>query len=92
MKFDFNQEKNELLFQIRGISFPEIIEAIAENGILLDIPHPNQEKYPIQRMFVVNVFHYTYCVPYVLNNDVCFLKTIYPNRKFQYLIKGDENA
>ena len=88
MKYEFNIDKNELLFKERGISFPDIIEAILENGVMLNIDHPNQEKYHNQKMLVVNVNNYAYCVPYVLKDNSFFLKTIYPSRKFQYLIKG----
>ena len=37
---------------------------------------------------------YVYVVPCVLENDVCFLKTIFPSRKYtaKYLgSKGEEN-
>ena len=66
-----------------------VIEAIAEKGVLLNFDHPNQEKYPKQRVLVVEVNGYAYCVPYVIQGDTWFLKTIYPSRKFKYLIKGD---
>jgi len=89
MKYEFSTDKNELLFKERSISFPEIIEAILENGVMLNIDHPNPKKYPNQKMLVVNVNNYTYCVPYLLKENSYFLKTIYPSRKFQYLIKGD---
>ncbi|MGC9385247.1 MAG: hypothetical protein ACP5D6_11665 [Kosmotogaceae bacterium] len=52
MKFDFNQEKNELLFKRRGVTFYEVVESIAENGILLNFDHPNKEKYPNQKVLV----------------------------------------
>ena len=90
MEFDFNKEKNEILFKERGISFYQIIEAIAENGILLNVKHPNEEKYPDQWMMIVNYNDYTYCVPYVLDGSTYFLKTIFPNRKFLYLLDSQE--
>jgi len=90
MKFDFNPTKNELLFSTRGVSFPQVIEALAKNGLLYDIPHPNTDAYPNQRIFVVRLDSYTYCVPYVLENNICFLKTIYPSRKFHQIVKGDK--
>ena len=46
MKFDFNKNKNEKLFRERGVSFYNVIEVIAENGVLLNFEHPNKEKYP----------------------------------------------
>jgi uncharacterized DUF497 family protein len=36
MEFDFNQEKNDLLFKKRGVTFYDVIESIAEKGILLN--------------------------------------------------------
>ena len=91
MKFDFNQEKNEFLFKERGVTFYEVIEAIAENGILLNFNHPNKEKYFNQKVLVVNIDNYAYCVPYVVDGDTWFLKTIYPCRKFKYLIEGGKD-
>ena len=80
--FNFNAEKNELLFKTRGITFNQIIEVIENEGVLLDFQHPNQEKYPNQMIMVVKLNDYTYCVPYVLNGEELFLKTIFPNRDF----------
>jgi hypothetical protein len=65
-----------------------VIEAIAEKGILLDFPHPNQERYTNQKVLVVELSGYAYCVPYVINGDTWFLKTIYPSRRFKYLLEG----
>ena len=91
MKFDFNQQKNAQLFKDRGVTFYNVIEAIENDGILLNFEHENKEKYPNQKVMVINMNNYTYCVPYVIDNETWFLKTIYPNRKFKYLIGGTEN-
>ena len=88
MIYDFNNEKNKLLFKERGVTFQHVIDSIAEKGLLLDFQHPNIEKYPKQRIFVVDVFGYTYCVPYVENDDVIFMKTIFPSRKFLCLLEN----
>ena len=90
MEFDFSQEKNDLLFIKRGVTFYKVIEAIAERGILLNFDHPNQQKYPEQKILVVNLDGYAYCVPYVIEGGKWFLKTIYPSRKFRHLI-GESN-
>ncbi len=90
MNFDFNLEKNEILYHKRGISFYKIIESIAENGVLLDFEHPNKEKFPDQRIMIVEYNNYTYAVPYVINDRGYFLKTIFPSRKFMYLIKKEK--
>ena len=72
MEFDFNEDKNDLLFKNRGISFYNVIEAIAENGILANIDHPNKKKYPNQKMFIVQIEQYTYCIPYVIKGNKYF--------------------
>jgi len=91
MEFDFNQEKNDLLFKKRGVTFYNVIESIVERGILLNFDHPDQQKYPGQKILVVDIGGYAYCVPYVTEGDKCFLKTIYPNRKFRHLIGGSKD-
>lgn len=91
MKFDFNHKKNALLFEERGVTFFNVIESIAENEILLNFDNPNKEKFPNEKVLVVNVNNYAYCVPYVVKGETWFLKTIYPSRKFKYLIEGEEN-
>ena len=92
MEFAFNPEKNELLRRKRGVTFPMIIEAIAEKGVLLEFAHPNQAKYPGQRIMVVELEGYVYCVPYVTEGDTWFLKTIYPSRQFKYLLEGEHDG
>ncbi|MDC7239463.1 MAG: toxin, partial [Spirochaetales bacterium] len=69
MRFDFNREKNEILYRERGITFYQIIEAISENGVLRNVKHPNADKFPNQWMMIVNCNNYTYCVPYVIDGD-----------------------
>jgi uncharacterized DUF497 family protein len=79
--FRWNAEKNIHLQTERGISF-EVIEWAIAQGYLLDIlPHPNQKKYPKQRIFVVRVKEYVYLVPFVEDDKIIFLKTIIPSRK-----------
>ncbi len=79
--FRWQPEKNDLLSSERGISFEEITVAV-EAGHLLDVvPHPNPEKYPRQRVMVVEVAGYAYLVPFVEEDSHYFLKTIIPSRK-----------
>lgn len=86
----WNQEKNQQLQNERGVSFEMVVEAIQQGNILDDIIHPNQTKYPNQRMLVVKINNYVCLVPYVENQSEIFLKTIIPSRKAtkQYL-QGD---
>lgn len=79
--FRWNHEKNEALKADREVSFEEITLAIEEDGLLDILHHPNQEKYPGQRILVVCLRDYVYLVPFVEEADFYFLKTIIPSRK-----------
>lgn len=79
--FSWNDEKNELLQRQRGISFEEAVFHIQRGDLLSMIDHPNQERYPGQRIFVVNIRDYAYLVPFVESESEFFLKTIIPSRK-----------
>ncbi len=67
--------------------------SITQGNILDDSIHPNQEKYPNQRLLIVKIKNYAYLVPYVETNTEIFLKTIIPSRKAtkQYLSIGKDN-
>ena len=82
MIFDWNNEKNMMLKRDRNISFERIIVAIEQDNLLDILEHPNKEKYPNQLLLLVEIDRYVYVVPCVLENDVCFLKTIFPSRKY----------
>ena len=80
--FNFSPEKNALLVQARGISFEEIIDAILGGGVIEITDHPNQDKYPQQKVYFLNIDDYVYAVPFVYENDsTVFLKTLFPTRK-----------
>ena len=79
--FNWNSEKNAWLKANRGISFEEIIFHIEQGNELAITKHPNQAKYPNQKISVVQVEDYVYLVPFVESKDEFFLKTIIPSRK-----------
>ena len=79
--FRWNTEKSAELKRIRGISFDEVTFHIAHGGLLDILEHPNQQKYPGQRLFIVQVGEYAYVVPFVETETEYFLKTIIPSRK-----------
>ena len=89
MHFEFSVEKDQLLREHRGICFIDVIEAIGREEVLLDFEHPNQQRYPGQRVYVVQLGGYTYCVPYVAGDEIIFLKTVFPSRKFKHLIEEE---
>ena len=55
--------------------------AIEEGNILDIVEHINKEKYPRQKIFIVDIDHYAYLVPFVEDKESIFLKTIIPSRK-----------
>ena len=63
-----------------------------ESGALLDMPHLAQKRYPDQRIFVVAIDGYACCVPYVVDGGTRILKTVYPHRKFRYLIEESDHG
>ena len=80
-RFSWNDEKNELLQRQRGVSFEDVVFHIQRGDLLSVIDHPNQGRYPGQRIFVVNIRNYAYLVPLVESESEIFLKTIIPSRK-----------
>jgi len=80
-RFDWNDEKHQQLKQERGISFEQVVFAIMNEQVIEVIPHPNQQKYPKQLIYVVELDEYVYLVPFVQDAEVIFLKTIIPSRK-----------
>ena len=79
--YNWDPSKNEKLKAERNISFEEIVFHI-EQGDEVDVfEHPNQERYPGQKISVVLIEGYAYLVPYVESEIEIFLKTIIPSRK-----------
>lgn len=85
--FNWNKEKDKLLKEQRGIGFEEIVEAI-DTDVLDVYDHPDQDKYPNQKIYVVEALGYVYLVPFATNGDEKFLKTIIPSRKAKKIYKG----
>ncbi len=79
--FKWNPDKNKMLFKNRNITFEEVVQAISDGQGISDIPHWNKEKYPHQRIITVIINEYAYIVPYVMDGEDYFLKTIIPSRK-----------
>jgi hypothetical protein len=61
-------------------------------GDILDtFDHPNQERYPGQKIHVIDIEDYIYLVPFVESDAEVFLKTIIPSRKTNKAYRGDKN-
>ena len=78
MKYDWNSEKNEQLKMGRGISFEQIILHLVQGDVWKEAEHPDQKRYPKQRIYFVIVEGYIYLVPYKFEKDNIFLKTTIP--------------
>ena len=82
MKYcNWNPDKNEELKADRSISFEEIVFHIEQGNEVDVFDHPNQKRYPRQKISIVFVDDYAYLVPYVESETEVFLKTIIPSRK-----------
>jgi hypothetical protein len=92
--FRWDAEKDEELKASRDISFESIVVAVESGGLLDILAHPNQAKYPRQRVLVVTCDNYAYLVPFVEEEDYFFLKTIIPSRKAtrDFLSRGEDDA
>ncbi len=78
----WDEKKNRWLKEHRSITFETVVAIIeSKSGVIDIIDHPNQSKYPGQRMYVLTIDRYRYIVPFVEDTQKVFLKTIYPSRK-----------
>lgn len=77
---NWNSDKNMTLKAERSVSFEEVLVAISQKALLDVVAHPNQEKYPNQRIFIVRIRGYAYLVPFVETAEEIFLKTVIPSR------------
>jgi hypothetical protein len=79
----WSQLKSERLKRTRGVSFEEIIASK-----LIDVRrHPHNEN---QKILIYKYKGYIWAVPFVMDGDTVFLKTIYPSRKLTKLYKKGE--
>ena len=87
---NWNSTKNQQLIAERGISFEDIVFCLQQGQLLDDIEHPNSNKYPEQRIFVIDVDGYVHLVPYVEDRKEIFLKTVIPSRKATKQYPGED--
>jgi uncharacterized DUF497 family protein len=79
--FRWDNDKNEALKNKRGVCFEQMVILMGRGDVLDTIEHPNQERYPGQKIALIRIDEYVYLVPYVENGEEIFLKTIIPSRK-----------
>jgi len=92
--YAWDPAKNEWLKRERGISFEDVVFHIEAGDEVDVLEHPNQERYPGQKISVVRIEGYAYLVPFVESESEIFLKTIIPSRKAatQYVGESDEQT
>ena len=86
----WDDEKNQKLKRERRISFEDAVTAILEGRVLGKTDHPNQKRYPGQKLYVLEISEYVFVVPYVEDDEKIFLKTMFPSRKYtkDFIEKG----
>jgi uncharacterized DUF497 family protein len=87
--FVWNHAKNALLMEERGLCFEAVVAAVEADGLLDVLEHPNQSRYPGQRILVVCLNAYAYLVPFVETDSSLLLKTIIPSRKATRQVLAD---
>jgi len=90
--FAWNPEKNGWLKRERGIAFEDVVFHIEAGDEVAVFDHPNQRRYPGQKISVVLIEGYVWLVPYVESENEIFLKTIIPSRRAtkQHVGESDE--
>lgn len=88
--FEWDAAKNEKLLEERGLSFDDVVKAI-RTGKLLDVyDHPNKERFPNQRIYVLDIGGYACLCPHERRDKSIHLITVFPNRKATELyLKGE---
>jgi hypothetical protein len=92
MKYEWNSAKNEWLKKERHISFEQIIIHLSRGDIWKTTDHPDRSNYPEQKLYFVIIDSYIYIVPYVVENEYIFLKTIIPSRKATKMYKEERES
>lgn len=81
MKYEWSPAKNEWLKEHRNISFEQVIFHLSQGDVWKIADHPNQDRYPGQKIYFVIVEDYIHLVPHIIEREHIFLKTIIPSRR-----------
>ena len=77
----WDERKNGWLRQHRGVCFEQAAVCLASERVLDVTDHPNQVRYPGQKVAVIEINGYAYLVPYAYAGGEIVLKTMIPSRK-----------
>jgi uncharacterized DUF497 family protein len=81
MRYEWDPKKNEVLKRERNVSFEDVVFHLSQGDLWKTADHPNRQKYPGQKIYFINIDGYIHMVPYIIEDEYIFLKTIIPNRK-----------
>jgi len=88
----FKWHPDKYFYEVRGVTLEMVVQAISDGYGVSDPPHWNVEKYPDQKIITVIINGYAHLVPYVIDGEDYFLKTIIPSRKANKKLKGGKDA
>jgi uncharacterized DUF497 family protein len=80
-KIKWDEEKNKLLKEERGVSFEEIV-----NSTFLGAEKHSTRKH--QMVLLYEYKKYVWVVPCVVEDKYIFLKTMFPSRKYTKMLKS----
>ena len=89
-RIKWNAEKNIWLKQNRNVTFDEILLFIEQGNLIDIIEHSDPNKYIGQKILLVKVEGYIYCVPFIEKEEEIWFKTIFPSRKYTKKYLGGE--
>lgn len=78
-RFAWDEEKNEWLAVARGITFREVADAVTHSRLAL-IGNKNQDRYPNQYVFIVEINGYAWQVPADRTEYGWYLRMAFPSR------------
>jgi hypothetical protein len=91
VRYDWDPIKNDFLKETRKVCFEAIIVHLGRGDLWRVAQHPNQEKYPGQKLFFVFIDGYIYIVPFEEREEVIWLVTIIPSRKATKMYLEENN-
>lgn len=86
----WDERKNRWLKRHRGVCFEQAAVCLASEHVLDVTDHPNQDRYPGQKVAVIEINGYAYLVPYEISGGDRVLMTMIPSRKATQKYMGGE--
>ena len=67
MTFNWDDSKNAILKERRGVTFEEMVICISDERVVDVLEHPQKDKYPGQYLYLIDYGDYIYVVPHIIN-------------------------